>query len=211
MRVWIKDQKNPLRNSRRNIIGLLASSAHGIIICLILCGSVSWAWFTEVISGPSITVQTASYGLHVDVVSGNVVVTGGDYFGATDEDNYAIEVENGNVYEIILSVPTDEEGNLRQGYAEYGGYCIVSAGDDLHYTVPIGGEKDGVKNPEEISFKIWFPGTGSSRIEFVPYWGTYPSTLPTKWKDICIDIIEDRVEYIVSGGDITVSSADNNQ
>lgn len=200
-----KDRKNRMK-CISSIKGFLASSAHTIFICVILLGSVSWAWFTETVSGSKITLQTATYGLQA-VVSGNGVEISENYSGATDEgNNPVIEVENGKVYDICLSVPEDQD-------TEYGGYCIVSAGDDLRYTVPIGGKKDGKQNPEKICFKIWVPGTGTSRIEFLPYWGTYPATLPEKWKNGEIlgkdDIIEDGIGYVISGGDITVSTGNS--
>lgn len=186
---------------------IVLSSAHGIIICVILLASFSWAWFSEKVEGPSIRVKAATYGITAKVSHSGNVVTSGDYSGAMDEGNSAIEVENGKVYEISLSVP--EETALR---TECGGYCIVSAGDDLHYTVPIGGEKDGVKNPEEIIFQIWFPGTGTSRIEFHPYWGEYPKTIPEEDSIPKIrDILENGLKYVVSDEGIMVSGGDNSQ
>lgn len=204
----VKKERKNIMKCVSSIRGILASSAHTIIICVILLASVCWAWFSKDISGPKITLQTATYGLQA-VVSGNGVEISGNCSGVTGEDNNAvIEVENGKVYDISLSVPKDQS-------TEYGGYCLVSAGDDLHYTVPIGGKKGDEPNPEKISFRIWIPGTGTSKVEFLPYWGTYPDTLPEKWKNGEIlkkeDIIEDGVKYVISGGDITVSSGNSGQ
>ena len=190
-------------NVRRRIKSLLASSAHGILICTILLGSVSWAWFSEIVDTPDIKVQAAEYGIKA-TVSGNGVVTSGDYSGVKDGDNLVIEVESGKVHDITLTA---------QGTAElYGGYCVVSAGDDLYYTVPIGGEN----NPKEISFQILFQGIETGRIEFLPYWGTYPLTLPAEWKEEHIPaegaILIDGGGYEVSGGDIKqVTPGDNSQ
>lgn len=195
------DQSGSKRWKECNVRGLLASSAHSIIICVILLISLSWTWFTEIINAPGNTLQTASYSIRAEVseVSGNGVVTSIDYSSVTDGDHIVLEVENGTVYDINLSAT---------GNAKNGGYCVVSAGDDLHYTVPIGGED----NEDTISFRIWFAGTGSSRIELLPYWGQYPDTLPVMWKEENLllqeDIIENMGNYVVSGGDITVSGAD---
>ena len=189
------------RKKECSIRGLLTSFAHTICICVILLGSVSWAWFSEIVNGPSIAVQTASYGINT-VVSGNGIVTSGDYCSVIGGDHFVVEVENGVAHDISLSAT---------GSAVNGGYCIVSAGDDLYYTVPIGGQE----NSDKISFQIWFPGSGSSRIEFMPYWGRYPATLPTKWKEENVpgegDIIENMGKYVVADGHITVSGADNSQ
>ena len=194
------------------IKSLLATSAHSVLIFVILLASGSWAWFSTTVKDSGNQIQTGAYGLHVDVISGNDTIASEDYRGTTGTGSHVIEVENGNVYKIVLSVPEDE--TLR---TEYGGYCIVSAGDDLHYTVPIGGVEDGVitldEVENEISFQMWFPGTGTSRIEFLPYWGTYPLTLPKEWGEEMIpgedDILEDSKKYVVSDGDIIVSPGDS--
>lgn len=186
----MKNVRKNQDNGRRSIKSLLASSAHGTLICTILLGSVSWAWFTETINAPG-KVQTAKYGITASVSCNGAVVTNGDCSGVTDGDNLVVEVESGKVHDIRLTA---------LGTAElYGGYCVVSAGDDLHYTVPIGGKG----NPEEISFQILFRGSGTGKIEFLPYWGIYPNTIPENQRiPVEGDILNDGYGYVVSGGDI---------
>lgn len=185
------NRQKETESSRRGIVEVVLSSAHGIVICVILLVSFSWAWFSEKVDGPSIKIRAATYGIQAEVISGNDTVTSGDYSSVTGKDNLAIEVENGRAYDIKLT-----------GTGTTGGYCVVSAGDDIHYTEPI--EAEGT-----LMFKIWFPGTGTSRIEFLPYWGEYPKTIPEE--DMIPkeeDVLEKDRAYVVSDGDIMVSGGD---
>lgn len=190
-------------NERRSMKLFLASSAHVIVICVILLGSVSWAWFTQTIDTPDIKVQAAEYGIRAEVSSNGIIVTSGDCCSVTDGDGLVLEVEKGKVHDITLTA---------LGSAElYGGYCVVSAGDDLHYTMPIGG-KD---NLQVISFQVFFKGSGIGKIEFLPYWGIYPNTIPGEnIIPLKEDILKQGYGYIVSGGDIaevTPGNAKENQ
>lgn len=191
------------KKTKSSIKALLASSAHGILICIILLGTVSWAWFTQIVDAPSTHIKAASYGISAQIKIDGDVVTSGDCSSVTDGDGLVIEVEKGKVLDVTLTA---------SGNAElYGGYCVVSAGDDLHYTVQIGGEG----NPEEITFQMLFQGNGTGKVEFLPYWGTYPSTLPEEWREEIIlgegnDLISQGSGYVVSGGDVKqVTSGDN--
>lgn len=182
-------------NGRKSMKSLVASSAHGIVISAILLGSASWAWFSETVDAPDIKVQAAEYGIRAEIGSNGIVVTSGDCSSVTDGDGLVLEVENGKVHDITLTA---------LGTAElYGGYCVVSAGDDLHYTVPIGGKG----NPGAICFQVLFKGSGMGKIEFLPYWGTYPNTIPEGTR-IPVDILIHDGKYVVSDGDIKVSDGD---
>lgn len=190
------------KNTKSSIKALLVSSAHGILICTILLGAVSWAWFTQTVDAPSIHIKAAEYGISAQIGDGTVV-TSGDCSSVTGGDGLVIEVERGKVLDVTLTAC---------GTAElYGGYCVVSAGDDLHYTVQIGGEN----KPEEITFQMLFRGNGTGKVEFLPYWGTYPLTLPAEWREEIIlgeenVLIDEGSGYVVSGGDIRqVTSGDN--
>ncbi len=193
----MKNVRKNQDNGRRSIKSLLASSAHGILICTILLGSVSWAWFTETINAPGIKVQTAEYGITASVSCNGAVVTNGDCSGVTDEGGLIIEMESGKVHDVTLEA---------YGTAQWrGGYCVVSAGDDLHYTVPIGGEE----NQKKISFQILFRGSGTGKIEFLPYWGIYPNTIPENQRIPAEgDILVHEGKYVVSDGDMEVSKGD---
>lgn len=193
----MKKVRESQENGRRSIKSLLISSAHSILICTILLGAVSWAWFTETINTPGIKVQTAEYGITASVSCNGAVVTEGDCSGVTNESGLIINMESGKVHDVTLEA---------YGTAgKYGGYCVVSAGDDLHYTVPIGGEN----NQEKITFQVMFRGSGTGRMEFLPYWGTYPNTIPENMRiPVQGDILIHEGKYVVSDEDMEVSKGD---
>lgn len=188
------------KNGRRSIKVILASSAHSIVICIILLCSVSWAWFSQTIDAHDVRGQTAKYGISA-TVSGNGAVTDGDYKSyLPDGERFIIEVESGKVHDITLT---------GRGTATWkGGYCVVSAGDNIRYT-------ERILPDEKLAFQIYFVGMENGSIEFLPYWGDYP-------KDILGDANEETGErpikedyavitsgkYIVSGGDFVVSPGD---
>ena len=138
---WVKCMKIKTNNNPKrvdNIKVFLVSSAHSILICIILLVSVSWAWFSEAVNTPDIRIRTAEYGIEAKVECDGAVING-EWSSVTAGDNLVIELESGKVHNVTLTA---------RGTAEmFGGYCVVSAGDDLHYTVPIGGEG----NREKIS------------------------------------------------------------
>lgn len=192
--------KHSQENGRRSIKALLASSAHSILICVMLLGSVSWAWFSQNVDAPDIRVQTAEYGIRATIEC-NGVVTGGDYNSyVSDGDHFVIEVESGKVHDITLT---------GLGTATWrGGYCVVSAGDNIRYT-------NRILPDETLTFKIYFGGTENGSIEFLPYWGEYPENiLGEANKETGEMLIKDEYavlgsgEYIVSGGDFVVTPGD---
>ena len=124
-------------SSQKSMKGSVLVSLHSIVICAMVLVSFCFAWFSEVVQVPGDTIRAATYGITAEV-SGNGTVTSGDFssavFGGEENEEYfAFEVENGRVYDIRLTTT--------EGTGAGKGYCIVSAGDDVHYTVPIGTRK----------------------------------------------------------------------
>ena len=142
-----KDVTEKEVSSTKRLTGFTLVSVHSMIICLLILVSFCFAWFTEVVNGPSFMIASASYGIEAEV-SGNGAVT--------DGDNTSFEVENGKTYDICLTATGDASR----------GFCIVSAGDVIYHTAPI--LKGG-----QLSFRIIFPGNGTRTVELVPYWGEY--------------------------------------
>lgn len=181
-----------------------AATAHSILIGVILLGSVSWAWFSETVDAPDIKVQTASYGIRAEVSGNGAVISDREYGSVTDGDHLVIELENGIVHDITLT------GLGTAGWN--GGYCVVSAGDNVRYT-------QRIKPGGTLEFQILFSGTESGRIEFLPYWGFYPDEILEEGisgteviKDTYVvkndETDEKDGKYVVSGGDFMVSGGD---
>lgn len=194
------DKQQKSRNSdRKNGKSSVLASLHGIVICGLLLASFCFAWFTEVVKGPSITVKTATYGIKAEVSCNGAVVTSGDCIGVSDMDALIFELESGKAHDILLT---------GLGTAQSGGYCIVSAGDDVRYTELI--HPNG-----ELKFKIWFNGDENGRIKLIPSWGYYPETVLDKVDEEETPKLNAKYafqrdgEYVVSGGDIMVSDGDN--
>lgn len=199
----------------------LGSSAHGILICIMLLATVSWAWFSETISAPQAKIQTAGYGIQAKVISGGDLLTTYDYASVTDGDSFSIELAGNVLYDVELTGLGEASRN--------GGYCIVSAGDNVRYT-------ERIYPGEELKFQIMIRGTDTGMIAFLPYWGYYPEDIleevldaQSKSKDIYrkdedgkyviwepvrgsikdIFRVENGGKYVVSDGDFIVSSGDN--
>lgn len=220
---WQQIQEKGQQEKQGIIKTMLGSSAHGILICTMLLATVSWAWFSETISAPAAKIQTAGYGIQAKVISGGDILVTYDYASVTNGDSFDIELAGGVVYDVELTGLGEASWN--------GGYCIVSAGDNVRYT-------ERIYPGEELKFQVIIRGTDTGRIAFLPYWGYYPedileavSDVQTSPKDIYRvqedgkyvisdtgsgDSIKDiyRVEndgkYVVSDGDFIVSSGDNN-
>lgn len=180
------------------------ASAHSILMGVILFGSVTWAWFSEIVDAPDITVETAGYGIRAEVSGNGAVISNREYGSVTDGDHLVVEVESGIVHDITLTGLGTAEWN--------GGYCVVSAGDNVRYT-------QRIKPGEMLKFQILFSGTENGRIEFLPYWGFYPDGILEEGdggneviKDIYVIKNEENDEtdgkYVVSGGDFVVSGGD---
>lgn len=179
--------------SSKSVKSPLLASLHSIVICALVLVSFCFAWFTQTIQKP-VTIQAATYGITAEV-SGNGNNTA--YSTVTSGDYIALEVENGKLYDICLK--TTETTSASEGY------CVVSAGDDIYYTVPISQE-----NRNGVSFQIFFRGTGSSKVDLLPYWGVYPNTIPEgSVIPAADDVISSNGKYVVSDGDILVSPGDS--
>lgn len=189
--------KNSDRTSKKSSV---LASLHSIVICGLLLTSFCFAWFTEVVKGPSVTVKTATYGIMAEVSCNGAVVTRGDCNGSTEEGGLMVELESGKVHDILLT-------GLGTA-SKYGGYCIVSAGDDVRYT-------ELIYPNGELKFKIWFNGDKNGRIKLIPSWGYYPESVLEKVDEGEKPMLNVKYafqcdgEYVVSGGDIMVSGGDD--
>ena len=159
-----------MKNQKR-----MFSSLHAIITCAVLLIGITWAWFSETIA-VSGTITTATYSAEVSVSGGDegfvpVAVTYSAERGTT------FTVENGKVYDVrIKATGTAPEG-----------YSVISAGDVIWHTVPMGPES-------EMTITAQFPGTGTREVSIVPSWGSYRDSL--------------NAGIAVSNGDVVISAGD---
>lgn len=131
-------------------IRLLLPSLHGIVICVMCLASVTWAFFSMSINNTGNIIKTAKYDVEIEI--------SGSDSGFAKMEGYSLLVEEGKLYDVRIKA---------MGSAElFGGYCIVSAGDAIGHT--------GQMVPgKELEFSMFFPGTGSRYVEFIPNWGLY--------------------------------------
>lgn len=130
-------------------IRFLLPPLHGIAICAMCFGSFTWAWFSASADNEGNKISAATYGAQIEV--------SGTGAGFETVSGYGIQIEEGKRYDIRITAT---------GSAPKGGYCIVSAGDDVCHTVQM--------IPEDtLTFSVCFPGSGTRYVEFIPSWGTY--------------------------------------
>lgn len=152
----------------------LLSSMHSIVISVVILASFSLAWFSDITSNKGNSIKAGTYGIET-TVSGNAATS--------DASKNVFYVNNGEFYDFTLR---PEEGSIDKGF------CVVSAGDEIYHTAQV---TSGDSGEQEFKFRIIFEGSGTRKIQFIPYWGEYSESVHPEGK-----LIENN--NVVSGGDV---------
>lgn len=186
MRVYKKVFYKPKHNSPEKrtdgIFLVLAPSVIGIAVCALCLCSTSWAWFTSTTSAGTNTIKSATFQISdVQITKGNEVTE----VPIGDDGKYTLSEGT-----YTLSFKASEENTSSKGYC-----CITVYKDDEnagtnYYTDNIGNE-----NPYTIT--VVNNESTSITVKIQPFWGDVAKKLT------------DETTKIVSGGKITVGTADN--
>lgn len=128
----------------------IAISVFSILLCIIALCSVTWAWFSDGISSPTNSIQSADCNVSVLVTSDGATVEplDGKYTFA-----------KGKAYEIKMTAT----GTAKTAY------CVLNIGGTNYYTVQI--PTDAVTTENFITFTLQFT-TDTPNVEIYTYWGT---------------------------------------
>ena len=141
-------------------------SVAGIILCMIVLCSTTWAWFTANVSSSDNTIQSAycTVTVLVDSEGDNILPT---------NDVYTLTA--GKSYEFTLSA-AGTAGSA---------YCIIRIGDNDYYTAQI-----PTTEPDNyITFTLEF--SADTSLEVITRWGTSSKTERAFYNGITyIDLVE---------------------
>ena len=153
----MKGLKNILFNSKQETLTekaftqSIAISVFSILLCIIALCSVTWAWFSDGISSPTNSIQSADCSVSVSVTSDGAPVEplDGKYTFAKDK-----------AYEIKMTAT----GTAKTAY------CVLNIGGTNYYTVQI--PTSAVATTDNyITFTLQFT-TDTPNVEIYTYWGT---------------------------------------
>ena len=138
---------------RDPLTAMLLPSVMGILLCLIMLCSATWAWFSSTQAGQAAPIKSADYTLTIQVKEGGTAVEFKD-------NKFTAEADT----EYVVTMTASGSAST--------GFCTIS----LPYTGEDGTQKtkvlftEQIKNEGTLTFKIKL--TSTAEVSFGPQWGT---------------------------------------
>lgn len=158
----MRDSKNQVKQDKltdKAFMHSITVSILGIVICLVVLSSVTWAWFSAGVSSQSNTIQAADYTPVVTVTdsSSSVVLTP----AVSSDGTMVYTVTADQKYTVTISAT----GSARTGY------CQVIMDGVTYYTAQVATNAEYGKT--QIEFELQPQGNA---ITIVPRWGSRSDT-----------------------------------
>lgn len=138
------------RLTEKSFMRSMTASVLGILMCIVLLSSATWAWFSEDITSSQNTISTAGCDITVKVEK-----SGTEVEGTAAADHVTYQFEDGVSYTVKLTA-TGTASTC---------YCMIKAGDKEYYTAQF------PPNGSGITFTL----TATEPVDVTIYerWGTH--------------------------------------
>ena len=138
-------------------ISIIMPSIIGMVVCMACLFGLTWAWFTNSVTGKTVSMVSSNFSCTAEISRG-----GEDVTPAPDADGaYILNLTADKNYTVTLTVSDDTNGN---------GYLKIITPDEAntYYAGPLNSEYSG-----EQSFTVVVRPTVSGVYTFAPRWGTH--------------------------------------